>query len=458
MGSGTTITFVASDGFETTLPYSSIYTNPAVQARQGDAVIAWWGDGQYVPAYADGMRLFFMPSDHVYGQWDMHETLASQYWRYNFQDGVQYPSAAGLSAKYITTIKVYSSPESDWTLVLDGRDIGGINYNVSKPYLEEAIACQFGAEHKATYTDSKGRIWEGMPLWFFAGFVDDADQHSVNAYNETKALAGYDIVITGRDGYSTVIDSRQTIRSSNYLIANSLNGTHIADADENWPLRLAGANVSGGSIVKGVASIQLRRQVQAPSGNPTLVLPSFVQPTGFVSNVTVRIRNVTNAKGFGFNITYDPGVVHITNIRLNSSIEGSTLYTNISNSTGKANIGITSLDNITFTNATGIVDLTISTVGAPGSSTALSTLNAEWTDATWASNSLAVIPGSVTITMKGDFNQNGRVDIGDVTRVAYMGVSLLPADPFADFNGDGYINGADAAKIAYYYVGKIPAL
>ena len=208
MGSGTTITFVANDGFETTLPYSSIYTNPAVQARQGDAIIAWWGDGQYVPGYADGMRLFFTPDgDHVYGQWDMHETLPSQYWRYNFQDGVQYPSAAGLSAKYITTIKVYSSPESDWTLELDGRDIGGINYTVAKPFLEEAIACQFGADHKATYTDSKGRVWEGMPLWFFAGFVDDADQHSRNAFNETKALTGYNVIVTGTDDYTTTISS-----------------------------------------------------------------------------------------------------------------------------------------------------------------------------------------------------------------------------------------------------------
>ena len=102
MGSGTTITFVASDGFVSTLPYSSIYTNPAVQDRQGDAFIAWWGDGQYVPMYADGMRLFFTSGvDHVYGHWDMHETLPSSYWRYNTQGGVEYPSSAGLSAKQI---------------------------------------------------------------------------------------------------------------------------------------------------------------------------------------------------------------------------------------------------------------------------------------------------------------------------------------------------------------------
>jgi DMSO/TMAO reductase YedYZ molybdopterin-dependent catalytic subunit len=257
MGSGTTITFVASDGFETTLPYSSIYTNPAVQARQGDAILAWWGDGQYVPAYGDGMRLFFMPSDHVYGQWDMHETLPSQFWRYNYQDNVLYPSCAGLSAKYITTIRVLSSPESDWSLQLNGLDIGGLNSTVSKPYFEEALACQFGANHSTTFTDSSGRIWEGIPLWFLCGFVDDADLHSPNSYNETKALAGYNITITGTDGYNYTFDSRSTIRNSNYIVANSLNGTHINSTDSSWPLRLVGTNVTGSKIVKKIASIKL---------------------------------------------------------------------------------------------------------------------------------------------------------------------------------------------------------
>ena len=290
MGSGTTITFVASDGFETTLPYSSIYTNPAVQARQGDAIIAWWGDGQYVPKYADGMRLFFTPDgDHVYGQWDMHETLPSQYWRYNTQDGVQYPSAAGLSAKFITTIKVLSVPESDWTLDLDGRDIGGVQYTIAKPFLEEALACQFGSDHKATYTDSQGRVWEGMPLWFFAGYVDDGDQHSPNAFNETLAKSGYNIVITGTDGYSTTIDSRSIIRSSNYIIANSLNGFHIPDTDSSWPLRLTGANVTGSSIVKKIKSIKLVK-IQDQALTPMTILAkcpvdiSVTDPQGHTIN------------------------------------------------------------------------------------------------------------------------------------------------------------------------------
>jgi uncharacterized repeat protein (TIGR02543 family) len=260
MGSGTEITFVASDGWETTLPYSSIYTNPAVQARQGDAILAWWADGEYVPYYSDGMRLFFTPGgDHVYGQWDMHETLTSNYWHYFYGGGVQYASCAGLSAKYITTIELYATPESDWTLELDGTDIGGLYYDVSKTYFEQALACQFGANHKQTYTDSNGRIWEGMPLWFLAGFVDDADQHSNQAFNENLALAGYKVLVTAKDGYSVIIDSADIIRNNNYIIANSLNGVHIPDSDKNWPLRLVGSAVSKSTSISQIVRIELIR-------------------------------------------------------------------------------------------------------------------------------------------------------------------------------------------------------
>ena len=66
---------------------------------------------------------------------------------------------------------------------------------------------------------------------------------------------------------------------------------------------------------------------------------------------------------------------------------------------------------------------------------------------------------TITVFPKGDFNRNWRVDIGDVTRVAYMVVRLIPQDPRADFhNGNGTVEGGDAAKIAWYYVGKVPAL
>ncbi|MDR9787918.1 MAG: hypothetical protein RJR37_11855 [Peptococcaceae bacterium MAG4] len=257
MGTGTEIVFVARDGYETRLPYSSIYPDPSVQERQGDAILAWWADGKYVPDYVDGMRLFFTPDDHIYGQWDMHETLPEKYWHWYGAGGIMYPSCAGLAAKWITEIRVYEKPAGDWTLELDGRDIGGLKYDVSKTYFEQGLACQFGANHKAAYTDSEGQVWEGMPLWFLVGFVDDADQHSYNAFNDELASAGYQVVITSADGYSVTIDSRDIIRNKNYIVANTLNGVLIPESDDNWPLRLVGSAVSGEKSISKIVSIKL---------------------------------------------------------------------------------------------------------------------------------------------------------------------------------------------------------
>ena len=162
-------------------------------------------------------------------------------------------------------IKIYSSPETDWQLDLDGSDIGGIKTNISKTYLEQALACQFGSEHKATYTDTKGMSGRACR----SGSLQDLlmMQISTQIMRLTKALAyaGYSMVITGGDGYNTTIYSKEIIRSSNYLVANSLNGAHIADTDENWPLRFTGANVSGSMTVKGVRSIRLVPTTSTPS-------------------------------------------------------------------------------------------------------------------------------------------------------------------------------------------------
>ncbi len=281
MGSGTEIVFVASDGYETILPYSAIYTNPAVQARQGDAIMAWYADGEYVPYYGDGIRLFFAPDgDHVYGQWDMHETLAENYWHYYWSGGVQYASCAGLSNKNVTTIRIYSTPETDWTLELDGTDIGGLDYEVSKTYFEQALVCQFGAEHQASYIDAKGRVWSGMPLWFLAGFVDDADQHSSNSFNDVLATTGYRVVITASDGSVVTMGSQDIARSGDYIVANSLNGAHLADTDDSWPLRLVGPAVGGSLSIKGIVRIEL---LPAPVITATAEADGAISPSGEVS-------------------------------------------------------------------------------------------------------------------------------------------------------------------------------
>ncbi|UUX93104.1 right-handed parallel beta-helix repeat-containing protein [Methanoplanus endosymbiosus] len=64
----------------------------------------------------------------------------------------------------------------------------------------------------------------------------------------------------------------------------------------------------------------------------------------------------------------------------------------------------------------------------------------------------------ILYSVKGDFNGNGFVDIGDVSRVAYMVAGLTPVDMAADFNGNGKVDIGDAAMIAWYFVGKTAEL
>jgi hypothetical protein len=68
-------------------------------------------------------------------------------------------------------------------------------------------------------------------------------------------------------------------------------------------------------------------------------------------------------------------------------------------------------------------------------------------------------PLDFTYDTRRDFNENGSVDIGDVTYVAYNVVGLFQAyDPATDLNNQSGPDVGDAAKIAWYYVGKIPEL
>jgi hypothetical protein len=82
----------------------------------------------------------------------------------------------------------------------------------------------------------------------------------------------------------------------------------------------------------------------------------------------------------------------------------------------------------------------------------------------WENAAAVTVTGGATATadmmlmLKGDFNNNGAVDIGDVAKVANMVVGNVQKDLQADFNGNGDVDIGDAAKIANYFVGNIGAL
>ena len=58
----------------------------------------------------------------------------------------------------------------------------------------------------------------------------------------------------------------------------------------------------------------------------------------------------------------------------------------------------------------------------------------------------------------GDFNRNALVDIGDVSKVAYMITGKTQKEISADFNGNDEVDIGDAAKIAHFFVRKVEFL
>jgi len=294
MSEGTEIVLEATDGYQTKMNYTNIYTP---LDRQGTAILAWYkADEGYVPDYANGYRLYFITPDTIFGNEDMRLCLDEAYWHYYWQDGIQYPSAAGISARNIETVKIYH-PEKEWSLSLEGS----ISTDMSKHYFEEGIACE--ASHRATYTDNQGQVWEGMPLWRIIGWVDDDNEHSGAAFNDTMAAMGYTIHVIADDGYEATFTSQEIARNNNYILANSVDGHHIDAEDSAWPLKLVGVNVTGGKSVKAVARIAFippnegQEQV-IDTGNITAGSEkNFPVTNNSVSSITLKAKsNISGAE------------------------------------------------------------------------------------------------------------------------------------------------------------------
>lgn len=256
---GDEIQIKAIDNFRKEFAYEDVY-NP--EPEQGKIGVTWYtkdAEGMpgeyYVTAgnYTTGMRLVFFAETtnpdgkYVFGAWDMHETLAEDYWHYYYDGTTMWPSSSGLSVKWVSDIIIYSSeePTTDWNLTLTGAT----TYEMTQEMFENSVSC-----HTATWTDG-ATTWQGIPLWRFVGFVDDDVQHGEGAFNDAYAAAGYDVKVIASDGYSKTFASADVARNDDMIIANTVNGTELPS--ERYPLRLVGPNLTGGQKVSMISEIQL---------------------------------------------------------------------------------------------------------------------------------------------------------------------------------------------------------
>lgn len=162
------------------------------------------------------------------------------------------------SIKWVRNITIKQLAQ-EWDLVLEG----GIEDSLDRGSFE---SCSTGQCHPAVWQDEKAQVWSGTPLWLVVGHMDDEIKHGDNSFNYELAENGYSVEVIGRDGYSTVFDIARLVGNNDIILAHQVNDNPLTE--ENFPLRLVGADVQKKEAVGGIEKIILHLDEQ-PTPVPT---------------------------------------------------------------------------------------------------------------------------------------------------------------------------------------------
>ncbi len=230
------------------------------------------------------------------------------------------------------------------------------------------------------------------------------------------------------------------------------NATHMYQSMGIYTINLTVTNTAGTNTLSKAGYITV---TDNPADRPVLSLPEVSLYQNTRTLVPVEVCNLTGATRFSFNLTYDPSIIQIHGITLNESYaNGTTLDVNAT--TGIVRISLSDMDGLTIGSSVPVLFINLIGTGSVGSASTLLAENAEWSDGVFTNRLFTVYNGTTIIeTVRGDFNKNGFVDIGDVARTAYMLVGKTPVDIAADFNDNGKVDVGDATKIAYYLIGRV---
>lgn len=165
------------------------------------------------------------------------------------------------SVKFVNKIILKEAVE-DWVVSF----VGGIDEPMDRATFESGAAegC-----HNYSWTDDEGHKWEGIPLFYLVGRVDDEVKHGDDSFRDDLAKAGaYNVIITSADGYQVTLDSLRVMRNDNIIVAYLIDGEPLEG--EDFPLRLVGSELTKKEMVGGIASVVLEfLTTEEPAAEPT---------------------------------------------------------------------------------------------------------------------------------------------------------------------------------------------
>ncbi|MBT8507953.1 hypothetical protein AZH53_05960 [Methanomicrobiaceae archaeon CYW5] len=140
-----------------------------------------------------------------------------------------------------------SPDESQWELTL----IGDRTITLTG---EEFISAS--TTSGATFTDTSGDVYGGLPLTYLIGLVDDGDDPS---YNSSLPAKGYTVIIRATDWHDRSF-SAGDITQNGFLVADTCNGLPLPAKDGDIkiaPLLLIGPDVSADMRIGNIMDITL---------------------------------------------------------------------------------------------------------------------------------------------------------------------------------------------------------
>lgn len=149
------------------------------------------------------------------------------------------------SIKWVNRVELNSMVQ-DWAVLLTGA----ITENLDRSSFESCVNC-----HEASWTDDKGQVWTGTPLWRLMGYVDDEIAHEGLCYDNDLAEAGYEIELVAGDGYAAAVSSVDAHRNEGYVVANTVDGNPLPE--KHFPLRLVGDGLEKSAMVSVLTNINL---------------------------------------------------------------------------------------------------------------------------------------------------------------------------------------------------------
>jgi len=138
--------------------------------------------------------------------------------------------------------------DEDWNVTL----VGVMNKTVTKADFET-----LSASSNASFTDKTGDVFSGVPLINLIGLVDDEETNP--DFSSEAAKSGYNVIISGEDGYSAQIPSENLSQQAEMIVCNLQNGEPFASWDvPPYPLNLYGTDITPGQSVGNIAVIELK--------------------------------------------------------------------------------------------------------------------------------------------------------------------------------------------------------